>query len=157
MPAISFSGSPIRGPFYDLILSGEKTQTVRKPRKRPIKVGDLLSLYWKQRMPAINKPIHFIGKAKCIYVETLPYFAFMDDAEFARRDGFEDEAELQNWFDAKETEEYTVITFRLIRNCWGCSWAQTLSGIYVCGQGTGRFASIEPFSDKDPQALGCYE
>ncbi len=45
MPAISFSV------FKDKILSGEKTQTIRKLRKNPIKVGDRLHLYWHQRSP----------------------------------------------------------------------------------------------------------
>ncbi len=33
-----------------LIISGEKAQTTRKPRKNPIKVGDTLHVYFKLRM-----------------------------------------------------------------------------------------------------------
>lgn len=69
MPALSFSGEPSRGPFWKLILDGEKEQTVRLPRKRPIKAGDFLKLYWKQRVPAAKKEVHFIGPAKCTAVE----------------------------------------------------------------------------------------
>ena len=158
MPALSFSGEPERGPFWKLIISGEKEQTVRKPRKRPIKEGDLLKLYWKQRVPQDQKPIHYIGSAICTQIETLPKYAFMHSEAFARKDGFEDEGELLDWFgEDKEEEEFNVIHFRLIRNCWGCSWASRLGGIWVCGQGKGRYANIEPFSDKDPGYMGCYE
>ena len=51
MPLLSFSGWPARGPFYKLILDQEKNQTVRRPRKNPIKAGDTLYLYWKVRKP----------------------------------------------------------------------------------------------------------
>ena len=95
MPALSFSGEPERGPFWKLIISGEKEQTVRKPRKRPIKEGDLLKLYWKQRVPQDQKPIHYIGSAICTQIETLPKYAFMHSEAFARKDGFEDEGELE--------------------------------------------------------------
>ena len=37
--------------FKDKILSGEKTQTIRPIRVKPIKAGDRLSIYWKQRVP----------------------------------------------------------------------------------------------------------
>ena len=158
MPALSFSGETERGPFWKLILDGEKEQTVRKPRKRPIKEGDLLKLYWKQRIPKDKKPIHYLGSAICTQIVTLPKYAFMYSEAFARRDGFEDEAELLDWFgEDDEEEEFNVIHFRLIRNCWGCSWAGRLSGIWVCGQGSGRYASVEPFSDKEPHVLSCYE
>jgi len=47
MTAISFSV------FKDSLLSGEKRQTIRKPRKNPIKVGGKLQIYWKQRQRKI--------------------------------------------------------------------------------------------------------
>lgn len=158
MPALSFSGEPERGTFYELILSGEKTQTVRAPRKYPIKTGQLLTLYWKQRMAKDKKPIHFIGKALCIQVEKLPYRAFKDSESFARRDGFADEDELRDWFgwDLPEDTMFSVIHFRLITNCYGCDWCRTLGGQYVCGQGTYRYGIVEPFRDH-PSGMGCYE
>ena len=64
MPSISFSGTPMRGAFWDLIIKGEKTQTIRKPRKRPFKVGDTLYLYWKMRQPKDKKPVHLIALSK---------------------------------------------------------------------------------------------
>lgn len=116
MPAISFSGTTLRGPFWKLILQGEKTQTCRQPRKRPIKQGDKLKLYWKQRVPIKSKPIHLIGEATCISVKRMRYKEFAFDDEFARRDGFRDHYELQCWFGFPEKhgeEEYDVIEFKL--------------------------------------------
>jgi len=116
MPALSFSGEPKRGPFYTQIFRHEKTQTCRKPRARPIKVGDNLSLYWKQRQPKAEKPIHLIGYAKCVGIERLRYIDFAFDDAFARRDGFIDSAELREWFDDSSIygyQEYDVISFRL--------------------------------------------
>jgi len=51
--------------FKDKLLSGEKTQTIRKMRKRPIKVGDNLYLYWHPRQKGCEK----LGEALC--TETL--------------------------------------------------------------------------------------
>lgn len=119
MPAISFSGTTSRGPFYVLILKREKTQTCRKPRKRPIKKGDKLVLYWKQRVsmkPPNFKPIHKIAVATCVDVERKKYREFAFDDDFARRDGFKDAEEMQEWFgDPLEyaDEEYDVIHFVL--------------------------------------------
>lgn len=117
MPAISFSGHVKRGFFFELILKGEKMQTCRQPRKRPIEKGDHLRLYWKQRVPKENKPIHLIGDAVCVKVERLHYEQFAYDENFARADGFEDSAELIDWFgDPLDLcyEEYDVIHFQLL-------------------------------------------
>lgn len=104
----------MRGPFWRLILLKEKTQTCRKPRVRFIRVGDVLSLYWKQRQPEGSKPIHLIAYAKCEATERRPYSSFAFDDEFARRDGFTDSAELREWFgDPAEYggDPYDVISF----------------------------------------------
>jgi len=115
MPAISFSGTTSRGPFWKQIMRGWKTQTCRKPRKNPIRKGDFLKLYWKQRVPRDKKPIHFIGYARCVAIERKKYRDFAYDDEFARRDGFRDSAELREWFGDPEIygdEEYDVIHFK---------------------------------------------
>ena len=117
MPAISFSGETSRGSFWQQILDRAKTQTCRTPRKRAIKQGDKLILYWKQRVPATFKPIHRIGIATCVKVERKKYKEFAYDNVFARRDGFEDSNELREWFgDAEDfgNEEYDVISFTLL-------------------------------------------
>ena len=116
MPAISFSGETSRGTFYDLILKEEKTQTCRKPRKRPIQKGDTLILYWKQRIPADKKPIHKIAEAHCTSVTRMQYGDFCFDEGFARMDGFKDSLEMQEWFGEPLEcwrDEYDVIEFKL--------------------------------------------
>ena len=117
MPAISFSGETSQGPFYTQILEGRKTQTCRAPRKKPIQKGDILYLYWKQRIPAHLKPIHLIGTAYCTNVRRMRYREFAHDDEFAKRDGFRDTREMQDWFgDPRDYgyEEYDVISFKLV-------------------------------------------
>jgi len=47
--------------FRSEILSGEKRQTIRKLRKKPIMVGDRLHLYWKLRTKECRK----LGEAIC--------------------------------------------------------------------------------------------
>jgi hypothetical protein len=49
MPLLSFSV------FKNRLLNGSKTQTIRLPRKRPLKVGDKLFIYWKCRTKETEK------------------------------------------------------------------------------------------------------
>jgi len=98
MPLISFSGETSQGPFWKQIQEGKKTQTVRRPRKRPIHKGDTLYLYWKVRAPKDKKPIHLIHTAVCTRVRRLVYIEFAFDDAFAKRDGFRNHHELQEWF-----------------------------------------------------------
>ena len=115
---ISFTGKTSLGAFYTQILEGTKTQTCRKPRKYPVLKGDPLQLYWNVRVPKHKKPIHRIGTAYCTDVKRMRYREFAYDDEFARRDGFRDSSELQEWFgDPRDCgdEEYTVISFKLKR------------------------------------------
>jgi len=117
MPAISFSGKTSRGDFWKLILDGDKTQTCRRPRKRPIKPDDSLILYWKQRVPASQKPIHKIAEGVCVSVVKRRYADFAFDDNFAKREGFRDAEEMQQWFgDPLEygDEEYDVIEFDVL-------------------------------------------
>lgn len=117
MPAISFSGTTSQGPFWKQILDGKKTQTCRLVRKRLIKKGDTLYLYWKQRVPTAKKPIHKIGTAICTKIERKQYWKFAEDDEFARRDGFRDAKEMQEWFGDPDSWEqfrvYDIIHFKL--------------------------------------------
>ena len=83
---------------------------------RPIKEGDRLYLYWKMRVPKDKKPVHLIGEALCVKIERMRYGGFAFDDGFARRDGFRDHMELQEWFgDPREygDEEYDVIHFKM--------------------------------------------
>jgi len=118
MPALSFSGETSLGAFWILIRKRIKAQTCRKPRKKPIKQGDKLRLYWKQRVPRDKKPVHLIAEAICTMVERKQYGEFAFDDAFARRDGFRDHVELQEGFgDPLEYahEEYDVIHFELAK------------------------------------------
>lgn len=117
MPMISFSGETSQGPFWKQIQEGKKTQTVRRPRKKPICEGDTLYLYWKVRVPRDKKPIHLIHTAVCTRVRRLTYIEFAFDDAFARRDGFRDIHELHEWFGdpfLSPGTEYVVIEWELL-------------------------------------------
>jgi hypothetical protein len=66
MPLIGFTV------FKEKILSEEKTQTIRKPRKHPIKVGDKLYLYWHTRQKDCEK----LGETIC--TETFPILIYQN-------------------------------------------------------------------------------
>ncbi|MGE0289314.1 MAG: hypothetical protein AB7I42_26435 [Bradyrhizobium sp.] len=86
--------------FAPLIISGEKTHTVRKSRHRDARPGEELQLYTGMR----TKTCQLIGRATC--AEVLPIVLDLGkrrvtiggkvhEAEaFARSDGFEDWADL---------------------------------------------------------------
>ena len=98
MPALSFSGITTLGPFWKLIPEGLKDQTIRRPRKNPIRVGDRLTLYWKQRTPVHLKEVHLIAYAVCIETFPLKYSQFAYDNTIARRDGLAHSREFKAWF-----------------------------------------------------------
>ena len=101
MAGISFSV------FKDKILSGAKRQTIRTIRKNPIKEGELLYMWWKQRSPQREK----LGEANCIRVTpieinksnfTLPYIFGSTTAilnAFAIADGFDNWQQLIEFFE----------------------------------------------------------
>lgn len=118
-PALSFSGEPKRGAFHILILRGEKTMTTRARRRdgRPhCRVGDVVSLYWKMRTPAKDKPIHLIGKAYVVRVRMYPnMFALLmglggavDVLDYVHREGFKDLGELLEWWVGVENVAYGI-------------------------------------------------
>jgi hypothetical protein len=49
MPLLSFSV------LKEKLLDGSKTQTIRTPRKHPLKIGDILFVYWKCRTKETEK------------------------------------------------------------------------------------------------------
>ncbi len=53
--------------FKDKIISGSKRQTIRGIRKNPIKEGETLYMWWKQRSPQREK----LGEATCIKVSKI--------------------------------------------------------------------------------------
>jgi len=88
MPAISFTM------FYDKILKGRKKQTIRAVKKRVIKPGDTLYLYWHQR----QKDCKLLKITKCTEVFKLSYRDFAYEEEIAKADGFKNTEEMRKWF-----------------------------------------------------------
>jgi len=117
MPSLSFSGVTSVGPFWKTIPEGIKDQTIRTPRKNPIKVGDRLMLYWKQRTPVRLKPVHLIAYAECVEILTMRYIEFAYNDYIAQRDGFRNSRELRAWFGDPylyRDEIYNIIRWRLV-------------------------------------------
>lgn len=83
--------------FHAKVASGEKRQTIRPPRKRPIKAGDRLSLRaWTGA--AYRSPQRELRAAVCEAVECVTIGKNFADDDEARRDGFKDSAEMREWF-----------------------------------------------------------
>ena len=120
-PAISFSGETSRGPFFKLILRGAKVLTTRYPRLRGrIEAGDIVNLYWNQRTPAKDKPIHLIGKAYVEHVYHVPNLleAILTIPDYFWKEGFETERELLDYWGVDsvtvaQTGPLDVIKFKL--------------------------------------------
>ena len=106
MPAINFSAE-----FADRVQSGEKQQTIRRLRKRPIKAGDTLILYTGQRTKACRK----LGEGVCNRVINVTIGrkiltwgrqpklrvkgGLVTSTALAQADGFESYAAMADWFD----------------------------------------------------------
>ena len=92
MPVLMFQPQ-----FHQAVERGQKRQTIRPPRKRPVKVGDTLSLRTWSGAP-YRSPQRELLRATCTAVDRITIDAdFADDAE-AMRDGFADAAEMRSWF-----------------------------------------------------------
>jgi hypothetical protein len=76
MPLLSFTH------LLPKLLDQSKLQTIRKPRKIPLRVGDLLYVYWKCRTPEAHK----LGEARIRSIVRKPFCEIT--AEDFRRDGF---------------------------------------------------------------------
>lgn len=109
-PALSFSGIPVRGPFWEQILRGDKTVTTREVRadgRLHCAKGDILKLYWMQRAPpTVEKPIHLIGSAYAVsctrHLSLYHYLITRGSsslvADYIAREGFKGLSELLNWW-----------------------------------------------------------
>ena len=104
--------------FAPLVESGAKRQTIRKLRKRPIRVGDTLRLYVGMR----TKACRLLGEAVCGSVECVVFghgrgshpTARQDQEAFARTDGFESYAEMLAWFERTHGLPFEGVVIR-----WG--------------------------------------
>lgn len=100
MSGISFSI------FREQILSGAKRQTIRAVRKNPIREGETLYMWWKQRSPQREK----LGEATCTKVAPITITELGASCEdigvryhcldlFAQADGFDDWDEMRDFFE----------------------------------------------------------
>lgn len=89
--------------FKEKVLDGTKAQTIREPRKRPIRVGELLYLYWRLRRPDCE----LLKVARCIEVFTLKWGQMKDDLDLAQRDGFDDLDSSRRWFERYNPDDET--------------------------------------------------
>ena len=109
--------------FADLVRSGAKTQTIRRDRKHPIKVGDQLSLRRWTGKPYRSKQ-EVLGAAQC--VAEIPCLIYeygamvgtnlaVNAEGFALKDGFASFEEMREWFDSTHGLPFsgTLIRWRL--------------------------------------------
>jgi hypothetical protein len=86
--------------FHEAVLTGTKRQTIRPPRKRPIRPGDRLSLRAWTGAPYRSKQRE-LRQAICECVERIEIGEdFADNAE-AARDGFPSASAMRDWFRAQ--------------------------------------------------------
>ena len=131
MPLIGFTE------FKGMIEDGTKRQTIRALRKHPIKINDVLYLYWKLR----TKQCEFLRKELCIQEFTItmqfydgefPFWyvsAYLKKPEngsitkltdwkieeLAKKDGFNNALEMMRWFAKKHGELNGNKKFQVIR------------------------------------------
>ncbi len=108
MPALNFSAQ-----FADDVQSGAKCQTIRAPRKRPIRVGDVVHLFTGQRTKACRK----LGMGKVTSVAEIIigdgpgrrdvwisnekkawWLSIGEIHKLARADGFDCKQSMSAWF-----------------------------------------------------------
>ena len=124
MPALNFQRR-----FAPKIKTGEKRQTIRAPRKHPVKVGDTLHLFTGMRRAGCER----IGKSICIGTQQIilsalgedrrvnicdPMMRAVDGEQLARLDGFQSEKEMFNWFEETHGLPFmgTLITWGELEN-----------------------------------------
>jgi len=94
------------------LLDGSKTQTIRKPRKHPIKKGDKLFVYWKLRTKECEK----LGEA--IVTKVVRKQLGDINNEDAVKDGFADIVEFQDAFTQMHPKAYWETEFDIITFEW---------------------------------------
>lgn len=106
--------------FWDKVRSGAKPNTIRLPRKRPVKSGDMLSLRrWTAR--PYGSPQEVLRESVCtrLHVVTIDYQMVTKGAEqitgrvsldeFARSDGFDDWDDMLAHFTAARGLPFTGV------------------------------------------------
>ena len=103
MPALNFCNR-----FAPMVDAGTKRQTIRRERKRPIRIGDRLFLYQGMRTKACRK----IGEAVCSGVQRIRVglvltildgegLSYNAELELAVADGFECVEDFRAWFERR--------------------------------------------------------
>lgn len=106
MPLLGFTK------LKEKLLDGTKTQTIRRPRKYPLKVGDKLFVYWKLRTKQCEK----LGEA---IVTKIVRKQLRDiNNEDAIKDGFVDIVEFQDIFTRMHSKAYWGTEFDIITFEW---------------------------------------
>ena len=128
MPIIGFTK------LLDKLMDGTKTQTIRKPRKRPLKVGDKLIIYWKLRTKECRK----LGEA---HITNIVRKKLVDITnEDAVKDGCKNLDEFDRLFeklhpDASMHDEFDIITFEWTKKeCVSCSDEQKCRHAFIDGK-----------------------
>jgi len=103
MPAFNFTV------FTEKVRSGEKRQTIRKPRKRTPRVGQTAYLYRGMRTKDCEK----LGEAKITDVEFRKWGDMKNDRELAIRDGFDGLSAFREWFQRYDPDDDTE--FMIVR------------------------------------------
>ena len=101
MPAYNFKAQ-----FAELVASGKKTQTIRPPRKRPTKPGDVLYLYTGMRTKncrklkqAICKSVNHLKIDKNLNVSIDGrHLSFIEKNLLIKADGFQNENDFDAFF-----------------------------------------------------------
>ena len=105
MPAINFQKR-----FAELILTGQKRQTIRLVRKYPIRQGDMLYLYTGQR----TKHCESLGLVQCtsilkitltkefkIIVDIIPLSSIQEESDFITAEGFKSWQDMYRFFNKR--------------------------------------------------------
>lgn len=111
--------------FADDVRSGKKRQTIRAPRKYPIKAGETLYLYTGLRTKNTEKLVEvecksvdeiYISRAGLATIKndgevvSLPYVEFQED--FAKADGFDSWKDMRKWFSDTHGLPFTGILIK---------------------------------------------
>lgn len=113
--------------FAPLVENGAKLQTIRKERKRPIKVGDMLSLRTWEGVPRRSKQRILREPTPCIGIDAISideegvaveepefmlYLMNTGLNAFAQADGFCDWYDMRDWFHDTHGLPFTGVLIR---------------------------------------------
>ena len=123
MPLLSFGALP--DDFKIKLLSGEKLQTVREIRKKPIMVGDTLYCWWKSRDPKKKEKLFDAVCTDLIPVEIYPRreMVILKDKEmtpdeimeFAIADGFHCRSDFFDYFYGSNPDKFQGVVIKFER------------------------------------------